>query len=190
CDLSLGGQPAGESAGGAAAVRDRILLRVAELGHGAAVVTVVGDEGGVVAEPALTARLGRHGAGAAALEHPLLAAFRVDEGQRAGDRSLAACARCAWPAPGAWLSGSPGSAAREMARRRRRQARTQGGCNGRAIAPTEDAAWRCPPTAISRGMFPGGPLAECVRLGGAQALDAARRQGQQVVEVRARERGA
>src|SRR5918994_6301912 len=40
-----------------------------------------------------------------------------------------------------------------MARRRRRQARTQGGCNGSAIAPTEDAAWRRPAAAISRGTF-------------------------------------
>ena len=49
-------------------------------------------------------------------------------------------------------------AARETAGCRRRLARTQGGCNGRAIAPTEDVARRGSARAVSRGTLREGAL--------------------------------
>src|SRR5579862_9447019 len=54
-------------------------------------------------------------------------------------------------------SGSPRDGARAAARHWRRPARTQGGSNGGAIAPTEDAARRRPGAVAARGMLRGGP---------------------------------
>src|SRR3954466_1243712 len=57
--------------------------------------------------------------------------------------SCAACERAVEA-----ISGSSRGVARGMARRRRRLARTQGGCNAGGIAPTEDAARRGSASAI------------------------------------------
>ena len=65
-----------QRAGRAAAVRDRVLLGVGELGHRAAVGAVVGHEHRVVAEAAVAARLGGQRPVAAALERALGAVGR------------------------------------------------------------------------------------------------------------------
>ena len=88
-------QPGEQRAHGASAVADRVLLGVAQLGHRAVGRAVVGQEGGVVAEAALAARLLRERARAALLEDVLLTAGGVDLGERADVRDRAAGRRLA-----------------------------------------------------------------------------------------------
>src|SRR3954447_20162039 len=86
-------EPVVEGVSGAAAVADCVLLVGCEFRHRAAVVVVVGDEGRVVAESTVAARLGCQLTRAAALEQPLLAVVgHVNE--RADVRDAAVTARC------------------------------------------------------------------------------------------------
>src|SRR5829696_5129182 len=76
------------------------------------------------------------------------------------------------------ISGSSPGSPRWTASPGGRQARTQGGSNGSAIAPTEDAAWRSSGAAVRRGIPVEGPLhhqlldrLELVAAGGAEQLE-------------------
>src|SRR5260370_38097680 len=71
-------EPREERAHGVAAVADRVLLLVAELGHRQPLRPVVGKEHGVIAETPITSRRGRESPRAAAFEDTLGALDGVD----------------------------------------------------------------------------------------------------------------
>src|ERR1700749_803762 len=68
---------------------DRVLLGVAELGHGAGPVPVIGHEGRVVAKPTGTARRLGAPSPAATFEASLLSRLRIDVGDHANIRQRA-----------------------------------------------------------------------------------------------------
>src|SRR5258705_544214 len=91
-----------QRAGGAAAVADGVLLGRRQLGHGAAVVTIVGDEDRVVAEAARAEQRGQ-------LAQLVRVAGGKDQLHASGAATARSCAACSSATP---LAASASSASR------------------------------------------------------------------------------